>query len=254
MAFRRSGRLRRTTRTASPTSSISTSAIVLPCTAPRPVPVAGRWAGGRTVAPWPTTPPPANGSELDPTTTARCWCGSPAPTSPGITADLMTVLELVDAEVQDLEQVLVRGHLTLAAVLSSPGRARRARGDAGALRTPAGPRRRARPVSRPHRPRRARSTPSPCSATSSRPSSPPPNWAPIAGAVVAAGANIDRIVRLARYPVYRLRVPGPRGRPGGAAALPRARPRQHTASTSPSSPPGSNGGPSASWCWTSTRP
>ena len=42
------------------------------------------------------------------------------PDTPGITAELMSVLGLVDAQVQDLEQVLLRGHLTLAAVVDVP--------------------------------------------------------------------------------------------------------------------------------------
>jgi len=39
---------------------------------------------------------------------------------PGITADLMTLLELAGSTVQDVEQVLVRGHLTLAVAIDAP--------------------------------------------------------------------------------------------------------------------------------------
>ena len=36
------------------------------------------------------------------------------PDHPGITADLMALLGVAEVDVQDVEQVLVRGHLTLA--------------------------------------------------------------------------------------------------------------------------------------------
>ena len=42
------------------------------------------------------------------------------PDTPGITTELMITLSEVDAQIQDLEQVLLRGHLTLAAVIATP--------------------------------------------------------------------------------------------------------------------------------------
>lgn len=124
------------------------------------------------------------------------------PDRPGITADLMTLLDLSGVEVQDLEQVLVRGHLTLAAAVSDPG-------DGGAalsellsrlassrdLRVVVGP---------------APAAPSPTGRIDAvtvlghaleTPLS-PTEIAAVAAAINGAGGNIDRIVRLARYPVY----------------------------------------------------
>jgi phosphoserine phosphatase len=122
---------------------------------------------------------------------------------PGITADLMDVLGLVGVEVQDLEQVLVRGHLTLAAAIRLPtgsgptalepllarfAEARRLSVELDGAPAVAAPR-------------------GPVEAVTvlghglSTPLSPQELGA-VAGAVNGAGGNIDRIVRLARYPVY----------------------------------------------------
>jgi len=124
------------------------------------------------------------------------------PDQPGITADLMTVLELSGAEVQDVEQVLVRGHLTLAVALAVPldgGEALRAVldhfGRTRALHVELGV---------------APAAPSPHHGSDAvtvlgheleTPLSPAELGA-VAGGITAAGGNIDRIVRLARYPVY----------------------------------------------------
>lgn len=132
------------------------------------------------------------------------------PDRPGITADLMTLLDLSDAEIDDVEQVLVRGHLTLAVALAEPA-------DGGSslqelldhfarsrdLRVELGP--------APAPP----STTGPTAAVTvlghalETPLSPTEMGA-IAAAANAAGGNIDRIVRLARYPVfaYEFRVTG----------------------------------------------
>ena len=128
---------------------------------------------------------------------------------PGITTDLMTVLELVDAEVQDLEQVLVRGHLTLAAVLSSPAAPDELAATLAHFATQRGlvveiDRVAATPTEKGsfdavtvlgHELGTALSA---------------AELGAVAAAVAAAGANIDRIVRLARYPVhaYEFRVSG----------------------------------------------
>ncbi|CAB4541880.1 unannotated protein [freshwater metagenome] len=123
------------------------------------------------------------------------------PDTPGITAELMSVLGLVDAQVQDLEQVLLRGHLTLAAVVDVPlhpdalfetlnrfaqqfhlrveiDRVPSASTEKGVVEavTILG-----------HELETALS---------------PAELAAVAAGIAAAGDNIDRIVRLAQYPVY----------------------------------------------------
>lgn len=121
---------------------------------------------------------------------------------PGITADLMDVLELARVEVQDLEQVLVRGFLTLAVALAEPP------GGAGPLRELLD-----RYAS--ERSLRVDLVPAPARRSGGAdvdavtvlghelqtPLSPAELGA-VAGCVTASGGNIDRIVRLARYPVY----------------------------------------------------
>jgi phosphoserine phosphatase len=121
---------------------------------------------------------------------------------PGITADLMDVLDLAGASLQDLEQVLVRGHLTLAAAVA-PGR-----GDPEALAALLEHFGRERhlnvsleAVSGPSIPLHGLDAVTVLGHELETELSPAELGA-IAGAVVAAGANIDRIVRLARYPVY----------------------------------------------------
>jgi len=131
------------------------------------------------------------------------------PDHPGITADLMTVLELVGARIQDLEQVLVRGHLTLAAVLGTDGPPERLTAVVDRFASERGLRVEVAQV--------------PATPTQKGPVDAvtvlghglgdelsPEELGAVAGAVAAAGANIDRIVRLARYPVhaYEFRVTG----------------------------------------------
>lgn len=131
------------------------------------------------------------------------------PDHPGITTDLMTVLELAGAEVQDLEQVLVRGHLTLAAVIDSPMAptelqdtlahfSHERRLTVEVERVPAAPTEKGNVDAITvlgHELETALS---------------PSELGAIAGGIAAAGGNIDRIVRLARYPVhaYEFRVTG----------------------------------------------
>jgi phosphoserine phosphatase len=123
------------------------------------------------------------------------------PDRPGITADLMTTLDLLDVVVQDVEQVLVRGSLTLAVAVGEPvdveqleSVARQA-GAIHGLAVLVGP----IPAGAPTRPREDAVTvlghgfQTPLS---------PAELAAVAGGIAAAGGNIDRIVRLARYPVY----------------------------------------------------
>lgn len=121
---------------------------------------------------------------------------------PGITADLMDVLDLARVEVQDLEQVLVRGFLTLAVALADPPEGEASlRGllerfaQQRALRVDLVP---APAAPSPHRTVDAvtvlgHGLQTPLS---------PAELGAVAGCVTAAGGNVDRIVRLARYPVY----------------------------------------------------
>lgn len=138
----------------------------------------------------------------DPTSTALLVRVS-GPDRPGITTDLMDVLDLSGAGVQDLEQVLVRGHLTLAAVveLGDDVDVDRLRADLDLF------------AERHHL--RAEVAAVPASGTEHRrvdavvvlgheleTALTATELGDVAGAVAAAGGNIDRIVRLARYPVY----------------------------------------------------
>jgi phosphoserine phosphatase len=118
---------------------------------------------------------------------------------PGITADLMTLLELSGVVVSDLEQVLVRGHLTLAAavlvpdgadteVLTQFGRRRGLQVDLSPAPATPTPRRNVDAITVLGRELETPLTPAELGA--------------VAGAIAASGGNIDRIVRLARYPVY----------------------------------------------------
>lgn len=113
----------------------------------------------------------------------------------------MTTLDLLDVTVQDVEQVLVRGSLTLAVAVGEPvdvdeltsvaEQAARIHG-LSVLVSPI-------PAGASTRPREDAVTvlghgfQTPLS---------PAELAAVAGGVAAAGGNIDRIVRLARYPVY----------------------------------------------------
>lgn len=124
------------------------------------------------------------------------------PDRPGITADLMDVLERSGVEVQDVEQVLVRGHLILAVALGDPG-------DGGAeLRGVLDRLARSRDV---HielvaapAPRSAHQLTEAVTVLGHELETPlsPAEIGAVAGGINAAGGNIDRIVRLARYPVY----------------------------------------------------
>jgi phosphoserine phosphatase len=123
------------------------------------------------------------------------------PDRPGITADLMGVLDRAGAEVQDVEQVLVRGHLTLAVALAAPE-------DPKGLRAVLDDLARSREVDVHLAPAPApRAAPPTTDAVTvlghglETPLSPAEIGA-VAGSINAAGGNIDRIVRLARYPVY----------------------------------------------------
>jgi phosphoserine phosphatase len=115
---------------------------------------------------------------------------------PGLTAELFSVFSTFDVEVLDIEQVTIRGHLTLATLLSHADNEPKLRQDlAGVaerldveLEITAG-------HGDHHRaPGRAHVT---ILGFPLRPSA----IGALAGAVAKAGANIDRIVRLASYPV-----------------------------------------------------
>lgn len=125
---------------------------------------------------------------------------------PGITADLMTLLELTDTLVQDVEQVLVRGHLTLAVAVDRP-----------ATSPDAGPTRLVEMLEHFGHERQLNVTLEDIPAPSGTEGNldavtilghaletelSAAELGAVAGAVAAAGANIERIVRLARYPVY----------------------------------------------------
>ena len=131
------------------------------------------------------------------------------PDRPGITTDLMTVLELVDAEVQDVEQVLVRGHLTLAAAIAtkvSPD-------DLGSVLDRFATERGLR-VEIDHVPATPTSKGHVDAVTvlghALEAALSPAELGAVAAGIAASGGNIDRIVRLARYPVhaYEFRVTG----------------------------------------------
>jgi phosphoserine phosphatase len=124
------------------------------------------------------------------------------PDQPGITADLMTVLELSGIEVQDLEQVLVRGHLTLAAALARPDDGGAAiRGVLEHFGLSRGLSVELDGASVPPSPRQGSDAVTVLGHGLERPLSAGELGA-IAGGITAAGGNIDRIVRLARFPVY----------------------------------------------------
>lgn len=124
------------------------------------------------------------------------------PDHPGITADLMALLGVAEVDVQDVEQVLVRGHLTLAVAVADPGDG----GTALAAVLEQLTRRHDVTVS---------VVPAPAPPLISDPveavtvlghelETPlsPAEIGAIAAGINASGGNIDRIVRLARYPVY----------------------------------------------------
>lgn len=131
------------------------------------------------------------------------------PDRPGITTDLMTVLELVDAQVQDLEQVLVRGHLTLAAAIATP----QERGELEAVLARFA-QERCLTVELDHVPAHSPPVGNVDAVTvlghALEAALSPAELGAVAGGIAASGGNIDRIVRLARYPVhaYEFRVTG----------------------------------------------
>lgn len=123
------------------------------------------------------------------------------PDRPGITTDLMHVFDQVGAEVQDLEQVLLRGHLTLAAVIETPSEPEVL---AKILATFAAEEDLRVEIDR------VASIPSDKGAVDAvtvlghelETALSPVELAAVAHGISHSGGNIDRIVRLARYPVY----------------------------------------------------
>jgi phosphoserine phosphatase len=125
------------------------------------------------------------------------------PDRPGVTAQLMTLLTEAGAELDDVEQVVIRRHLTLGLVVRLPEGANLSPihdlGEANGLSIQIAP---------------ADSTPTERElgtvVTLLAPQISPANLGAIAGVVASHGGNIDRIVRLSSYPVtsYELTVLG----------------------------------------------
>jgi phosphoserine phosphatase len=156
-----------------------------------------RPGAGAELAAMSSPPPPTGDLRPDETMLIRVS----GPDRPGITTDLMGVFDRVGAEVQDLEQVLLRGHLTLAAVIGTPS-------DPALLATTL------------EDFARTRSLTAEIDQVASAPSQKgnvhavtvlgkelerglsPVELGAVAHGITVAGGNIDRIVRLARYPVY----------------------------------------------------
>jgi len=144
------------------------------------------------------SPPPPSG-DLHPDDTMLIRVSGPD--HPGITTDLMTVFQEVAAEVQDLEQVLLRGHLTLAAVIETPSEPKVLTDRLTAF---ASDRQLRVEIDR------VASVPSDKGSVHAvtvlghelEAALSPAELGAIAHGIAAAGGNIDRIVRLARYPVY----------------------------------------------------
>lgn len=120
----------------------------------------------------------------------------------GITADLMTLLELTGVSVQDLEQVLVRGHLTLAVAIDRPAQGTEVLEEM--LRRFADERELVV---------RTEEVPAPGDSAGRldavtvlghglETELSAGELGAVASSIVAAGANVERIVRLARYPVF----------------------------------------------------
>lgn len=122
---------------------------------------------------------------------------------PGITADLMTVLDLAGVVVTDVEQVLVRGHLTLAVALGLTPDADRDALEA-LLERFAEERRLQVELEQVAPPSMRATSVDAVTVLGHGLSTPlsPEEIGAVAVAANAAGGNIDRIVRLARYPVY----------------------------------------------------
>ena len=116
---------------------------------------------------------------------------------PGVTSTLFDAIADVGAEVLDLEQVVVRGHLTLALLLDAGPQNRRLREVVASVATSLGMQVSVEPGSGDNAPRRGGraavvvlAAPLLASAV-----------AAITTRIAAHGANIDRIRRLSRYPV-----------------------------------------------------
>jgi phosphoserine phosphatase len=124
------------------------------------------------------------------------------PDQPGITADLMTLLELAGVGVQDVEQVLVRGHLTLAVALGRPRGGTDALGELLAhFGVERGLQVQVEPIPAP-RPATTEVDAITVLGHELEGELSPAELGAVAGGIAAAGGNIDRIVRLARYPVH----------------------------------------------------
>jgi len=123
------------------------------------------------------------------------------PDRPGITTGLMDVLDLSGATVQDLEQVLVRGHLTLAVVIDLPASVDRLRSDLDVFAQGRGLRIEVEPVP-PFGSAHQRVEAVTVLGHELETELSPTELGAVAGAMAASGGNIDRIVRLATFPVY----------------------------------------------------
>ncbi|MFV0317108.1 MAG: phosphoserine phosphatase SerB [Microthrixaceae bacterium] len=121
---------------------------------------------------------------------------------PGITADLMTLLDLCTATVQDLEQVLVRGHLTLAVAIEHPGEAKPQLDEM--LARFASERDLAVSTELVPAPRDSRDRVDAVTVLGHglETELSPAELGAVASSLLAVGANVERIVRLARYPVF----------------------------------------------------
>lgn len=116
---------------------------------------------------------------------------------PGVTSTLFDAIADVGAEVLDLEQVVVRGHLTLALLLSAGPQDSRLRGVVSSVATSLGMQVTVESGSGDNAPRRGGRAAvvvigSPLLASA---------VAAVTTRIAAHGANIDRIRRLSRYPV-----------------------------------------------------
>lgn len=123
------------------------------------------------------------------------------PDRPGITTDLMAILTSLGCEVQDLEQVLVRGHLTLAVVVLVPTGSddlREALHEFGSVLGLVTEIDRVPPS---HSALGSVDAITVLGHARETPLSPTELGA-VSGAITSAGGNIDRVVRLAVYPVY----------------------------------------------------
>ena len=164
---------------------------------------------------------------------------------PGVTSSLFDALAGIDAAVVDVEQVVIRGRLVLGVLLRDrPGPPSRGPAGPGGRADPAG--HGGRGAGRPRR-RRARTRTGRSHVTVLGHPLRPAALGGIAGCIADYGGNIDRIVRIARYPVTAVELEVSGADPVAAAPAARARPPPRSASTSPSSGPGCTGGPSGWW-------